>query len=71
MVAVNGKAYKASVLKDAITAAKDDKAPIQLLIKYLGEYRTVAVDYHGGLQYPHLVRIEGTPDYLSQIIKAR
>ncbi len=71
LVAVNGKAYKASVLKDAITAAKDDKAPIQLLIKYLGEYRTVAVDYHGGLQYPHLVRIKGTPDYLDRIIKPR
>jgi hypothetical protein len=31
----------------------------------------VPVDYHGGLQYPHLVRVPGTPDYLSQIIAAR
>ncbi len=71
IVAVNGQAYKASVLKQAITAAKDSKQPIELLIKYQGDYTTVPVDYHGGLQYPHLVRIEGTPDYLSQIIKAR
>ncbi len=71
VVAVNGRAYKADVLKQAITAAKDDKAPIKLLIKYLGDYRTVAVDYHGGLQYPHLVRIKGTSDYLSQIIAAK
>jgi predicted metalloprotease with PDZ domain len=71
VVAVNGQDYKAAVLKQAITAARDSKQPIELLIKYQGEYATVPVDYHGGLQYPHLVRIKGTPDYLSQIIKAR
>ena len=71
LVAVNGKDYSTDVLKEAITAAKDDQTPIQLLLKYQGGFRTVAVDYHGGLQYPHLVRVEGTPDYLSQIIAAR
>ena len=71
VVAVNGQDYKASVLKQAITAAKDSKQPIELLIKYQGDYSTVPVDYHGGLQYPHLERIKGTPDYLSQIIAPR
>ncbi|HKZ10806.1 MAG TPA: peptidase M61 [Rhodanobacteraceae bacterium] len=71
VVAVNGQDYKASVLKQAITAAKDSKRPIELLIKYQGDYTTVPVDYHGGLQYPHLERIKGTPDYLSQIIAPR
>ena len=71
VVAVNGQAYKSDVLKDAIAAAKDSKQPIELLIKDQGRYRAVPVDYHGGLQYPHLVRVKGTPDYLSQIIKAR
>jgi len=71
LVAVNGKDYSTDVLKEAITAAKDNQTPIQLLLKYQGGFRTVAVDYHGGLQYPHLVRVEGTPDYLSQIIAAR
>jgi predicted metalloprotease with PDZ domain len=71
VVAVNGQAYKAGVLKQAITAARDSKQPIELLIKYEGEYTKVPVDYHGGLQYPHLVRIDGTPDYLSQIIAPR
>ncbi|HEY4144770.1 peptidase M61 [Pinirhizobacter sp.] len=70
LVAVNGKTYSKDVLKDEITAAKNGKAPIELLMKYQGGYRTVAVDYHGGLQYPHLVRVEGTPDYLSEIIAA-
>jgi predicted metalloprotease with PDZ domain len=71
LVAVNGQTYSNAVLKDAIAAAKDSQSPIRLLLKYQGGLRTVAVDYHGGLQYPHLVRIPGTPDYLSQIIAAR
>ena len=71
LVSVNGRDYTRDVLTDAIAAAKSDKAPIRLLLKYQGGYRTVPVDYHGGLQYPHLERIEGTPDYLSQIITAR
>jgi predicted metalloprotease with PDZ domain len=71
LVAVNGQTYSKDVLKSAITAAKNGSAPIQLLLKYQGGFRTVSVDYHGGLQYPHLVRVEGTPDYLSEIIAPR
>ena len=71
LVAVNGHDYSPSVLKDAIKAARARQGPIELLLKYQGEYRTVAVDYHDGLQYPHLVRVEGTPDYLDEIIAAK
>ncbi|HET7359468.1 MAG TPA: peptidase M61 [Rhodanobacteraceae bacterium] len=71
VVAVNGHDYSSDALKTAITAARDSKAPIELLMKYQDGYRTVPVDYHGGLQYPHLVRIEGTPDYLSRIVAPR
>lgn len=70
LLAVNGQAYSSSVLRDAIAAAKGGHDAIQLLLKYQGGYRTVTVDYHGGLQYPHLVRIDGTPDYLSEISAA-
>ncbi|BFI95611.1 MAG: tetratricopeptide repeat protein [Rhodanobacter sp.] len=71
VVAVNGRDYSSEALKEAITAAKTDQAPIKLLLKFQGNLQTVAVDYHGGLQYPHLERIAGTPDYLDQIIAAR
>ncbi|MGA7440148.1 MAG: peptidase M61 [Luteibacter sp.] len=71
IVAVNGTAYSKDALKDAITAAKAGKAPIAFTLKYQGRYQTIPVDYHGGLQYPHLVRVEGTPDYLSEIIAAK
>lgn len=68
IVAVNDQAYDGDLLKDAVKAAKDGKAPIELLIKEFDRYRTVKLDYHGGLRYPHLERIAGKPDYLSAIL---
>ena len=70
IVAVNGAEFSPEVIKDAVTAAKDSKQPIELLVKQLDKYQTVKVDYHGGLQYPHLERIEGQPDRLSELYKA-
>ncbi|HEX7324734.1 MAG TPA: peptidase M61 [Rhodanobacteraceae bacterium] len=71
LVAVNGQVYSASALKDAIESAQKDKQPIQLLLKYQDQFRTVPVAYYAGLQYPHLERIKGTPDYLDQILAPR
>ncbi|GAP65208.1 glycyl aminopeptidase [Mizugakiibacter sediminis] len=71
LVAVDGREYKAERLKDAITAAKTGQAPIELLIKSADSYRTVRVDYHDGLKYPHLERIPGAPDRLSAILAPR
>jgi len=71
LVAVNGQAYSSDVLKEAIAAARSDRAPIRLLLKFQGQLLSVPVDYHDGLQYPHLERIAGTPDYLDRIIAAR
>ncbi|MDB5493279.1 MAG: putative protease with the C-terminal domain, partial [Phenylobacterium sp.] len=66
LIAVNGIAYAADLLKEAITAAKAGP-PVSLIIKDGDHYRVVAIDYHGGLKYPRLERIEGTPDRLSEI----
>jgi hypothetical protein len=34
-------------------------------------YRTFRIDYRDGLKYPHLERINGTPDRLTAILSAR
>jgi predicted metalloprotease with PDZ domain len=52
VMAVNGKAFSADGIKDAITAAKAAKEPIQLLVKRGDRFMTVPVNYHGGLRYP-------------------
>src|SRR5690606_14420999 len=67
IVAVNGQAYAKDVLEDAVKAAKGGNAPIELLVKSFDRYRTVPVQWNGGLRYPHLERIEGKPDRLSKI----
>ncbi|WP_369933642.1 M61 family metallopeptidase [Xanthomonas tesorieronis] len=71
VVAVNGREYSADTIKEAITAAKGGTAPIELLVKRGNRYDTLRIAYHGGLQYPHLERIAGKPDRLSELYKAR
>lgn len=68
LVAVNGRAYKAELLNNAITAAKKDKKPIELLVKSDETYRTVSIRYDGGIRHPHLERVEGTKDRLSVVL---
>ncbi|MFX8301080.1 hypothetical protein ABTL22_19110, partial [Acinetobacter baumannii] len=58
-------------LADAIAANTGGEAPLQLLLRDGDHFRTVTVDYRGGLRYPQLVRIEGTPDRLSEIMAPR
>jgi predicted metalloprotease with PDZ domain len=71
VVAVNGDTYSADGLRRAVTAAKTGNDPIELLIKAGDQYRTMSVDYHNGLRYPHLERIRGTPDRIGAIFAAR
>jgi len=70
ILAVNGIAFTTDRLKTAITEGKPGK-PIDLLVKSGDHYRTVSINYTGGLRYPKLVRIEGTPDLLTRIYEAR
>ena len=71
VMAVNGQAYDKDLLEDAVKAGKDGKAPIELMLKEFDRYRTVQIDYHGGLRYPYLERIKGKQDYLTPIFTAR
>jgi predicted metalloprotease with PDZ domain len=64
IVAVNGVAYRAERLAAAITASKASPMPIELLLKDGDRYRSVRIDYHGGLRYARLERLEGKPDLL-------
>ncbi|MBA4805170.1 MAG: M61 family metallopeptidase [Brevundimonas sp.] len=71
IVAVNGRAASPKALADAITAAKDPAAPVELMVRRGDRFRTLRFDYAGGLRYPHLERIPGTPDRLGDILAPR
>lgn len=66
--AVNDQAFNVANLRAAILAAEKTNAPIKLLLKRDAEFLTFLVDYHGGLRYAHLERVESTPDHLDAIL---
>jgi len=66
--AVNDQAFSMANLRAAIVAAEKTNAPIKLLLKRDDEFLTLNVDYHGGLRYPHLERVESVPDRLDAIL---
>jgi predicted metalloprotease with PDZ domain len=68
IVAVNGIALHADRLKDAITKAKTSADPIELLVRNGDRYRTVRIDYHGGLRYPRFERDASVPARLDDIL---
>jgi predicted metalloprotease with PDZ domain len=71
ILAVNGAAYSAELLKDAIRSAKGTTLPIELIVKTGDRYRVVALDCHDGLRYPHLERDASVPARLDDILAAK
>lgn len=71
ILAVNGRKWTPDVMAAALSAAKGGADPIEILAEN-GEYiRAHRLDYHDGVRYPHLERIPGRPDLLSEIIAPR
>lgn len=68
IIAVNGAAYSADVLKSAITSAKTVTSPIELIVKNQDLFRVIHIDYHGGLRYPHLERDPAVPARLDDLL---
>jgi predicted metalloprotease with PDZ domain len=67
IVAVNGRRFKPELLRTAIR----EKGALELLVENGDFIRTHAVDYRGGLRYPHLVPVEGKEDRLAMVIAPR
>jgi predicted metalloprotease with PDZ domain len=68
LIAVNDLKYTAAGLREAIVAAEKSKDAIKLLLKRGDEFITVSLDYHGGMRFPHLERVEATPARLDAIL---
>ncbi len=70
IVAVNGWAFDQDRLKTAITSAKSTGV-ITLIVKAGEHFKTVQLNYKGGLRYPSLERIADRPDRLGDILEPR
>ena len=71
VVAVDGQSFDPDILTWAIKRAQHGTAPIALLASHSGFFGTYDVYYHGGLRYPHLVRVPGKPDVLIKIMSPK
>ena len=69
IIAVDGRVYSPQVLNDAIAHPRADK--ITLLVRNFDSVESHEIQYAGGLRYPHLERIAGSHDYLSEILTPR
>jgi predicted metalloprotease with PDZ domain len=69
IVAINNREFTPDAWRAAIKATAVTTSTMQLLVNHSGNYQVIALTYRGGLRYPHLVRIPGTVDMLSDIVK--
>jgi predicted metalloprotease with PDZ domain len=67
IIAVNGDEYSGDVWKAAIKA----KTPIQIILKQDKYYRTLSLDYSGGLRYPRLEKTGEGEGSLDKLLKPR
>lgn len=68
VLAVDNQEFSADVFEYGVKKAQHSSAPISLITSQTGWFQTLSLDYHDGIRYPHLERIEGTPDMLAAIM---
>ena len=71
VVGINDKPYSADAMKEAITAAKDGKAPIRLLVRKFDHFDELALDWHGGLRYPRFQKTGAGEGALDRLLAPR
>ncbi|RVT38888.1 M61 family metallopeptidase [Sphingobium algorifonticola] len=71
VLAVNGREFSGDAFKEALTAAKDVKRPVELIVRHEKTFRTIKLDYSGGLRYPRLEKTGEGEGNLDQLLKPR
>ncbi len=71
IVSVNGRPYTPGVFEEQLDAAKSSAAMIEFVVRHGEDSKTLRVDYHGGVLYPHLERNPSRPDVLAAILAPR
>jgi predicted metalloprotease with PDZ domain len=69
VLAVDGRVYSPDVIGESIAHPRNGK--ITLVVRNFDSVESREIQYAGGLRYPHLERIPGSHDYLSEILAPR
>ncbi len=71
IVAINGVEYSAEQFRTALRENAERKQALNLIVKQDKRYRTITLDYSGGLRYPHLEKIGEGESSLDRLLQAR
>jgi predicted metalloprotease with PDZ domain len=70
ILGVNSKKFTTNRLRDAL-ADSIARKKVEFLVEEGDEFRTIPVSYDGGIRYLELIRMDGKPDVLGEILKPR
>jgi predicted metalloprotease with PDZ domain len=71
LIAVNGRAWTPTVLTQALRSAQASRQPIEVIAETGEFFKTYSIPYFEGEKIPHLERVEGQADLLTDILKAK
>jgi predicted metalloprotease with PDZ domain len=71
IVAVDGRTYSETALREAVTAAKGGREPIRLIVKTGTRVREVAIPWTGGHRYPRLEKTTNGEGNLDRLLAPR
>lgn len=74
VISINGRNWSADVAREEVRLAKPIEGPskpLDIVVQLGSDTMTYRVEHSGGDRYPHLERIEGTPDWFAEIVKAQ
>ena len=71
ILAVNGRKFDGDAIKQAIKDAANGGPSPQLLVHDGDVYKTVTLDWHGGLRYPRLQKVGKGPGTLDALLAPR
>jgi predicted metalloprotease with PDZ domain len=69
ITAVDGRSWSTDTMRKEIEKTEQSTKPLEFLAANGDYVQTFAINYHGGMRYPHLERIEGRTDYLDEMIR--
>ena len=71
VIAVNGRRFTEERLKEAVRRSRSANRALELLLERDDYFTTARLDYRGGERFPHLERLAGRPDLLTEMLKPR
>jgi predicted metalloprotease with PDZ domain len=71
LIAVNGRRWTDETMKDSLRAAHESHQPIEFIAQTGDFFKTYSVPYYEGEREPHLERIDGKPDLLTNILMSK